>query len=37
MSSLCIQISSCFVKEKGTYYLVAQLDETEYPDKQKKS
>ncbi len=37
MSTLTIQINSCFVREKGTYFLVAQLDETEYPDKAKSS
>ena len=37
MCSITVQIESCFVKEKGTYFVVAQLDETEYPDRQKTS
>jgi hypothetical protein len=37
MCSITIEINSCFVKHKGTFFLVAQLDETEYPDKQKSS
>ncbi|TNV85113.1 hypothetical protein FGO68_gene6217 [Halteria grandinella] len=37
MCSITLEIDSCFVKEKGTFFLVAQLDETEYPDKQKTS
>jgi hypothetical protein len=37
MSSIVIEIKQCYVREKGTFFLVAQLDETEYPDKQKVS
>lgn len=37
MCSITVSIDSCFVREKGTYFIVAQLDETEYPDKQKTS
>lgn len=31
MSTLTLSISSCFVKDKGTYFIVVQLDETEFP------
>lgn len=31
MSTLTLTVSSCFVREKGTYFLVLQLDETEFP------
>lgn len=37
MSSIVIEIKQCYVREKGTFFLVAQLDETEYPEKQKVS
>lgn len=31
MSTLTLTVSSCFVREKGSYFLVLQLDETEFP------
>lgn len=37
MSSLTVYIKSCQVREKSNYFIVAQLDEIEYPDKQKNS
>ncbi len=37
MSTLTVYIKSCQVRDKSNYFLVAQLDETEYPDKQKTS
>jgi len=37
MSSLTVYIKSCQVRDKANYFLVAQLDETEYPDKLKTS
>jgi hypothetical protein len=30
MSTLLVTAASCYLKEKGTYFLVAQLDETEF-------
>lgn len=33
MSSITVYIKSCQVRDKGNYFIVAQLDEIEYPDK----
>lgn len=30
MSTLLVTVASCYLREKGTYFLVAQLDETEF-------
>lgn len=35
MSSITIYIKSCQVRDKGNFFMVAQMDETEYPDKHK--
>ncbi|CDW82949.1 UNKNOWN [Stylonychia lemnae] len=37
MSTLTVYIKSCQVRDKLNYFIVAQLDEIEYPDKQKTS
>eukprot|EP00347_Sterkiella_histriomuscorum_P020316 403338277 len=37
MSSLTVYIKSCQVRDKQNYFIVAQLDEIEYPDKHKNS
>lgn len=35
MSSLTVYIKSAQVRDKSNYFIVAQIDEIEYPDKHK--